>query len=238
MCMKEKTNAEKIYEMYKEEEVKVKALRDKINPFQRVFGFKEFKDVIVRCENSEINFVRYCNSNNIEFDNPDILPIYEAYHAYVYKKFEKAYYELARYLEERNMIFLGRQLTIKEKIKSMISIDNTKRLYLPIQNHASNYDQILDDITDIDVKRDIKDIMITYIDFLYDSFKIICDDTEKINYMFESLMNQVRPLFIAALKELKLYEGILVIDDEVIKLTTKKEEEKTRSKKNGFNIKV
>ena len=236
--MKERTNSEKIYEMYREEEAKVKKLRDNANPFQRAFNFKEFKDVIVRCENSEINYIRYCNNNNVQFDSENVLPIYEAYHVYVYTKFESAYYELARYIEERNMIFLGRQLTIKEKIKSMISIDSTKRLYLPIQNHASNYDKILDEITDIDVKRDIKDIMITYIDFLYDSFKTLWDDTEKVNYMFENLMNQVRPMFITALKELKLYEGILVIDDEVIKLTSKKEEEKTRSKKKGFNKKV
>lgn len=136
------------------------------------------------------------------------------------------------------MLFLGRQLTIKEKIRSMISIDNTKKLYLPIQNHVANYEKILDEITDIDVKRDIKDIMITYIDYLYESFKTISKDATNIDYMFQNLMNRVRPILVEALKELKLYEGILVIDDEVIKLTTKKEEEKTRSKKNGFNIKV
>ena len=238
MCMKEKTNAEKIYETYREEEENVKTLRDKVNSFQRIFGFGEFKDVIVRCENSEVSYIRYCNQNNVQFDNEDVLPIFDAYHVYVYKMFEKAYYELTRYIEERNMIFLGRQLTIKEKIKSMISIDNTKKLYLPIQNHVANYEKILDEITDIDVKRDIKDIMITYIDYLYESFKTISKDATNIDYMFQNLMNRVRPILIEALKELKLYEGILVIDDEVIKLTTKKEEEKTRSKKNGFNIKV
>ena len=222
--MKEKTNSDKIFEIYKKEEEKIKELRDKANPFQNAYKFKEFKDVTIRCENAEINYIRYCIKNNIQYDNQDVLPIYEAYHVYVYKMFEKAFYELSRYLEERNMIFLGKQLTIKEKIKSMLSIDNTRKLYLPIQNHVTNYEKISDDITNIDVKRDIKDIMITYIDFLYDSLKNFCDDTNKTNNMFQSMMTQMRPYFINALKKLELYEGILVIDEEVVKLTSQKEE--------------
>ena len=225
--MKEITNSKKISKAYKEEEIKVRELIDKANEFQRAYKFKEFIDIIIRCKNAEMGYIRYCNKNNIKFDSNDVLPIYEAYHIYVYKMFEKACYELSRYLEERNMIFLGKQFTLKEKVKSILSGDNSRSYYLPIQYHVSNYEKIADEIAEIDVQRDIKDIMITYIDFLYD----FCNDSDKTNYMFQRMMTFSKPDFVEALKKLKLYEGTQVIDDEVIRLTSAKEEERTHSRK-------
>ena len=228
--MKEKTNSDKIYGMYKEEETKNKELIDKVNSFQRFYEFKEFRDVVTRCYNSEINYIRFCNNNNIKFDDPDVLPIYEAYHVYVYRMYEKASYELSRYLEERNMIFLGKELTLKEKIKRILSISNTREFYLPIQNHVDNYERIADEIIEIDVKRDIKDIIATYINNIFDSFKNFTGNEEQADYMFKTFMNQARPALTEALVKLKLYDGIKTIDEEVIKLTTKNKEDKSRSR--------
>ena len=205
------------------------------NDFQRKLGFKEFNNLIIRCNNALVKSIKYFQKNDIIYygeplSNPERL-LMLACESYIYNLFGKSQSEFNQYLSKANKISDDLTKTIQFKIISKYKNNlykiikkniDFKKYYNDIQYHVDNFLNIGEEITNFDPDKDLMKAMEVYLPILLNNLdislnKIFKNEEEKYTYKYKFFHSNIVSISKGLIK-LKKYDDVKKLCDLEMKI--------------------
>ena len=197
---------------------------EKINEFQKLYNFKQFNNISIRCCNSNVNAYKKLKEKGLNPNEYEFKIIMNAYTSYIDSNLCEAIDSFNRYTEELLMIFIGKKHTLKQIIKELNPSYNQREIYEKSQYNVEKYLTTSDKIIETNVIKDMDTIIDLYINKKFEEIinipsKNIKDNIDYLN----SYLTIISALLRKAYKKMHIESSIYALNETISKIIIKEE---------------